>query len=77
MAIHEVDGTFSISSGGMWLPGIYDTPQAARAAFQLTDAEMAALWEEVGAPFPIPVGERRVVTSAHIRKMRARRAAPK
>lgn len=35
--------SFVISSGGMWLPGVYATERAARWAFQFTDEELLEL----------------------------------
>jgi hypothetical protein len=38
---------YVISSGGMWLPGIYATKQAARAAFQLDTAALQRLSDAI------------------------------
>ncbi len=39
MGIHlGDDGTYTISAGGMWLPGIYDSARAARYGFRVDDA---------------------------------------
>ncbi len=34
--IHEVDGEYVISSGRVWLPGVYATERAARYAFRFS-----------------------------------------
>ena len=44
MTVHKLDdGTFVISSGGCWLPGIYADQETANYAFQFSDAQLSAL----------------------------------
>lgn len=48
MAEHNVNGVWTISSRGVWLPGMFATRRAARAAYRLSDANLAALWQRKG-----------------------------
>jgi hypothetical protein len=41
------EGTFVISDGGTWLPGVYETEQVAQAAIDMHDDSLYALWESV------------------------------
>lgn len=44
--IHKVkDGRYVISSGGSWLPGVYEDEATARYAFQFSDAALHHLQE--------------------------------
>ena len=45
--IYEVSGHYVISSGHMWLPGCYETAQAAHYAFQFPDETLRDLQESV------------------------------
>lgn len=45
--IREVEGEFVISSGGVWLPGCYESERAARYAFRFPNATLRRLQETV------------------------------
>lgn len=45
--IHESDGTFTISSHGMWLPGIYASKRAARYAFRFSSLALNELQDRI------------------------------
>ena len=40
------DGSYVISSGGMWLSGAYEDERAAKYAFRFNDADLRNLQEE-------------------------------
>lgn len=67
MATHQgADGTWSISSRQMWLPGIYDTETTARAAFRLDNRTLQALTDRICAID----GENRPITKEDLRRDR-------
>lgn len=43
MAIHKYEGNFVIASQGVWLPGVYESTEAANYAFQFPDEVLSAL----------------------------------
>jgi hypothetical protein len=43
---------YVISSGGVWLPGAYDSERAARYAFRFPDEDLQRLQSEVNAREP-------------------------
>lgn len=44
MSMHELkDGSVVIASGGLWLPGCYESKRAARFAFRLPNATLSQL----------------------------------
>ena len=46
MALYEhPDGTWTISSHDVWLPGIYTSERAARLAFRLSNVNLSRIWE--------------------------------
>ena len=48
MAIYKTDdGSYVISSGGMWLPGAYADSRTARYAYKFPDAELIKLRDDV------------------------------
>ena len=65
--IHEVDGCFTISSGGTWLSGAYATRKAAHLAFQLPDLTLAQLEARANARAPGGIGG--VITEAEVRRL--------
>jgi len=58
--ISKVDNGFVISSGGLWLPGCYDSERAAKYAFKFSEEDLQALQNEVNAKEPD--FEKRVIT---------------
>jgi hypothetical protein len=46
--IHQVDNQFVISSGGSWVPGVYDSERTARYAFRFEDRDLTALQRSQG-----------------------------
>ena len=51
MAIYktDLDDTWVIASGGLWLPGGYDTAATARYAFQFSNKELIELCDMANA----------------------------
>jgi len=49
MTIKQVDGGFVISSGGTWLPGVYEDERTARYAFRLPAEVLQRLQDEANA----------------------------
>ena len=45
--IYEVNGHYAISSGHMWLPGCYESKEAAHYAFQFDDQTLQDLQDSV------------------------------
>jgi hypothetical protein len=54
---------YTISSGGSWLPGIYETEAAARYAFQFDNATLQSLSDKVCSV----LGEDRQITTDDLR----------
>ncbi len=72
VVIYQTDpDRFVISSGGMWLPGVYATERAARYAFQFTDVELLELnaTRSVGGTY-------QPITTESLRAWRRRRRNP-
>jgi hypothetical protein len=46
MAIYKVDDGYCISSGGTWLPGVYNNTRTARWAFKFPVEALSQLQEE-------------------------------
>lgn len=44
MAIYSSEGGYSCSSGGTWIPGVYESAKACRMAFKLPDSALWELW---------------------------------
>lgn len=61
--IYPVDGGFVISSGGRWLPGIYDTERTARWAFRFSDRQLQDLNDRISHKD----GENRPITADDLR----------
>lgn len=65
------DGCVTISSRGVWLPGIYDSEKAARSAIQLgDDAALAALQKRANSHAD---PSKRVITYGMLQQVRAAR----
>ena len=65
--IHKAqDGTCTISSRGMWLPGIYDSERSARYAFRFGDEVLQSLADRVCRVD----GENRAITMDDLRAAR-------
>jgi len=62
--IQEVDGRFVISSGGTWLPGSYESFEAAEYAFGF-DADLLQRFQEAANKTPNP--EERVIRLASMK----------
>jgi hypothetical protein len=63
-ALTEPPEGFVISSHGMWLPGVYETRQAASYAFQFSNEQLADLGHR------ICVREKRHITTGDLRAVR-------
>ena len=76
---HEVDGCFTISSGGCWLSGVYATRRAANLAFRLPDVTLSQM--QFRANYRMPGGVGGIITEEEVRQLVSaqarRRAAPK
>jgi hypothetical protein len=66
------DGTFTISSHAMWLPGIYDSERAARYAFRFSNETLQQLSDRICAVH----GENRAITTDDLKAARATQAPP-
>lgn len=70
--IHQIPGKygplFTIASGGMWLPGCYDSERAARYAFRFPDAALRRLQDRVNDAEPDH--ERRVISFEMLQELR-------
>ena len=64
--IYESELGFSISSGGAWLPGLYDTRATARYAFQFPGEVLQALSDRICRIG----GENRLITKADLKAAR-------
>lgn len=63
--IYKTDNGYVISSGGLWLSGVYDTKQAARYAFQFSDDVLFKLCEQINKI------EKRNITTDDLKQTRA------
>jgi hypothetical protein len=66
MIYPAADGTFTISSRGAWLPGIYDSERSARYAFRFGDLELSRLSGRICHK----AGERRAISMDDLRELR-------
>ena len=69
MAIFKVkEGTYVIGSGGVWLPGIYESERAARYAFRFPDDQLRKLQDKINEKEPIE--DKRVIAFAMLQELR-------
>lgn len=60
------DGTYQISDGGGWIPGVYENRETALLALERTSEDLFWLQNEVNTRYADPV--RRIITMAMLRR---------